>query len=151
MCEERSARSRSEPRSQASITPIWIGAPLIQIRRFGPSINIFDSVRADESHRGQTGPASSGKAQAALFDHGGRRRTHERIREFPCNLGELSIWRDHMYGQGRELEIGNATSAVLISLLQTLVDKGVVSNIEVRALLSKAIAGRRDPASPTDT
>jgi hypothetical protein len=54
-----------------------------------------------------------------------------------------------MYGQGRELEIGNATSAVLISLLQTLVDKGVVSNIEVRALLSKAIAGRRDPASPT--
>jgi len=56
-----------------------------------------------------------------------------------------------MYGQGRELEIGNATSAGLISLLQTLVDKGVVSNIEVRALLSKAIAGRRDPASPTDT
>ena len=43
-----------------------------------------------------------------------------------------------MYGRGRELEIGNATSAVLISLLQTLVDKGVVSNTDVRALLTKA-------------
>ena len=43
-----------------------------------------------------------------------------------------------MYGQGRELEIGNATSAVLISLLQALIDKGVVSNAEVRALLAKA-------------
>jgi hypothetical protein len=43
-----------------------------------------------------------------------------------------------MYGRGRELEIGNATSAVLISLLQTLVAKGVVSNPEVRALLAKA-------------
>ena len=42
-----------------------------------------------------------------------------------------------MYGQGRELEIGNATSAVLISLLQTLVDKDVVSNTDVRALLTK--------------
>ena len=43
-----------------------------------------------------------------------------------------------MYGQERELEIGNATSAVLISLLQTLVDKDVVSNTDVRALLTKA-------------
>ena len=43
-----------------------------------------------------------------------------------------------MYGQGRELEIGNATSAVLISLLQTLAAKGVVSNAEVRVLLTKA-------------
>lgn len=43
-----------------------------------------------------------------------------------------------MYGQGRELEIGNATSAVLISLLQALINKGVVSNAEVRALLAKA-------------
>jgi len=43
-----------------------------------------------------------------------------------------------MYGKGRELEIGNATSAVLISLLQTLIGKGVVSNEEVRALLTKA-------------
>ena len=43
-----------------------------------------------------------------------------------------------MYGQGRELELGNATSAILISLLQTLVYKGVVSNAEVRALLTKA-------------
>ena len=43
-----------------------------------------------------------------------------------------------MYGKGRELEIGNATSAVLMSLLQTLVDKDVLSNSEVRVLLTKA-------------
>jgi len=43
-----------------------------------------------------------------------------------------------MYGQGRELEIGNATSAMLISLLQALVDKDVLTNVEVRALLTKA-------------
>ena len=30
-----------------------------------------------------------------------------------------------MYGKGRELEIGNATSAIVISLLQALVDKRV--------------------------
>jgi len=43
-----------------------------------------------------------------------------------------------MYGKGRELEIGNATSAILISLLRTLIDKGVVTNTEVQALLTKA-------------
>ena len=43
-----------------------------------------------------------------------------------------------MYGQGRELEIGNAASAVIVSLLQTLVDKEILSNAEVRALLTKA-------------
>lgn len=43
-----------------------------------------------------------------------------------------------MYGQGRELEIANATSAVVISLLQTLVDREVLSNADVRALLTKA-------------
>lgn len=43
-----------------------------------------------------------------------------------------------MYGQGRELEIGNATSAILISLLQVLVEKDVLSGAEVRALLTKA-------------
>ena len=43
-----------------------------------------------------------------------------------------------MYGQGRELEIGNAASAVLVSLLKTLIDKSVLSNGEVRILLSKA-------------
>jgi len=55
-----------------------------------------------------------------------------------------------MYGKGRELEIGNATSAVLISLLRTLVDKGVVSNIEVRALLTKAASdlGPHDYTAP---
>lgn len=46
-----------------------------------------------------------------------------------------------MCGNGYELEIGNATSAILISLLQTLVDKDVVSNVEVRALLTKAATG----------
>ena len=55
-----------------------------------------------------------------------------------------------MYGKGRELEIGNATSAVLISLLRTLVDKGVVTNTEVRALLTKAAAdlGPHDYTAP---
>jgi hypothetical protein len=43
-----------------------------------------------------------------------------------------------MYRQGRELEIGYATSSALVSLLQTLGDKDVVSNNEVRALLTKA-------------
>ena len=68
----------------------------------------------------------------------------------PRNLRELPIWKDYMYGQGRELEIGNATSAVLISLLQTLVDKGVVSNTEVRALLTKAASdlGPHDYTAP---
>jgi len=43
-----------------------------------------------------------------------------------------------MYGKGRELEIGNATSAILISLLRALVDKRVLSNTEARAVLTKA-------------
>ncbi len=45
-----------------------------------------------------------------------------------------------MYGKGRELEIGNATSAILIALLRTLVDKNVLSNNEARAILTKAAA-----------
>ena len=55
-----------------------------------------------------------------------------------------------MYGQGRELEIGNATSAILISLLQTLIAKGVVSNAEVRVLLTKAASdlGPHDYTAP---
>jgi hypothetical protein len=55
-----------------------------------------------------------------------------------------------MYGQGRELEIGNATSAILISLLQTLIDKDVLSNGEVRALLTKAASdlGPHDYTAP---
>ena len=55
-----------------------------------------------------------------------------------------------MYGQGREIELGNATSAVLISLLRTLIDKDVLSNTEVRALLSKAAAdlGPHDYTAP---
>ena len=43
-----------------------------------------------------------------------------------------------MNDQRRELQIGTATSAVLVSLLQTLVDKGILSNSEVRGLLTKA-------------
>jgi hypothetical protein len=55
-----------------------------------------------------------------------------------------------MYGKGRELEIGNATSAILISLLQTLVDKHVLSNAEVRAVLTKAATelGPHDYTAP---
>ena len=55
-----------------------------------------------------------------------------------------------MYGKGRELEIGNATSAILISLLQTLVDKQVLSNTEVRAVLTKAATelGPHDYTAP---
>jgi hypothetical protein len=43
-----------------------------------------------------------------------------------------------MGDQHRELNAGNATGAVLVSLLQTLVAKGVLSNSEVRGLLTKA-------------
>ena len=43
-----------------------------------------------------------------------------------------------MYGKGRELELANATSAVLVSLLKTLVDKNALSSAEARALLTKA-------------
>ena len=55
-----------------------------------------------------------------------------------------------MYGKGRELEIGNATSAILISLLQTLVDKHALSNSEARAVLTKAAAelGPHDYTAP---
>jgi hypothetical protein len=55
-----------------------------------------------------------------------------------------------MYGQGRELELGNATSAVLISLLKTLIDKNVLSNTEARVLLTKAASdlGQHEYAAP---
>jgi hypothetical protein len=55
-----------------------------------------------------------------------------------------------MYGKGRELEIGNATSAILISLLRTLIDKHVLSNTEVRAVLTKAATalGPHDYTAP---
>ena len=53
-----------------------------------------------------------------------------------------------MYGKGRELEIGNAT--IVISLLRTLVGKGVLSNSEARAVLTKAAAalGPHDYTAP---
>lgn len=55
-----------------------------------------------------------------------------------------------MYGKGRELEIGNATSAILISLLRSLIDKDVLSNGDVRALLKKAASdlGPHDYTAP---
>ena len=55
-----------------------------------------------------------------------------------------------MYGKGRELEIGNATSAILISLLRILVDKHVLSNTEIRAVLTKAATelGPHDYTAP---
>ena len=43
-----------------------------------------------------------------------------------------------MYGRGRELDIGNATSAVLNSLLQALAEKDLLTNAEIRAVLMKA-------------
>ncbi len=43
-----------------------------------------------------------------------------------------------MYGQGHELEIGNAISAIVISLLETLIAKNILANSEVRTLLTKA-------------
>jgi hypothetical protein len=43
-----------------------------------------------------------------------------------------------MYAQGRELDVANATNAVIISLLKTLIDKGALSGLEVRALLARA-------------
>ena len=55
-----------------------------------------------------------------------------------------------MYGKGRELEIGNATSAILISLLRSLIDKSVLNNSDVRALLKKAASdlGPHDYTAP---
>ena len=55
-----------------------------------------------------------------------------------------------MYGQSRELELDNAASAVLVSLLKTLVDKDILSNAEVRVLLIKAARdlGPHDYAVP---
>jgi hypothetical protein len=55
-----------------------------------------------------------------------------------------------MYGNGRELETGNATSAILISLLRTLIDKDVLMSSEVRVLLTKAASdfGPHDYTAP---
>jgi hypothetical protein len=55
-----------------------------------------------------------------------------------------------MYRQGRELEIGNATSAILISLLQSLVDKDVLTTVEVQPVLTRAASdpGPHDYTAP---
>ena len=43
-----------------------------------------------------------------------------------------------MNPRSREAEIGYAANAVLVSLLRTLLEKSVLSNAEVRTLLTKA-------------
>jgi len=43
-----------------------------------------------------------------------------------------------MAGKGRELYIGSATSAVLVSLGRALIEKDLLTNAEVRAVLMKA-------------
>lgn len=45
-----------------------------------------------------------------------------------------------MEHHSRAFEIGCATSAVLVSLLRTLMEKKILSPAEVRALLTKAAA-----------
>jgi len=55
-------------------------------------------------------------------------------------MGTLGLGVGGMYGQGSELELGNATSAVLISLLKALVAKDILSNADARTLLTKAAA-----------
>jgi hypothetical protein len=55
-----------------------------------------------------------------------------------------------MYGHGHELEIGNTVSAILISLLKTLVDKNILLSTDVRALLTRAASdlGPHEYAAP---
>ena len=53
-------------------------------------------------------------------------------------LRHMSRQERGMHGQVPDLEIGKASSAVLISLLKTLIDKNVLSNADVRALLTRA-------------
>ena len=57
-------------------------------------------------------------------------------------MGSLGLGVTGTYEQGREPELGNAITAILISLLQTLVDKNVLSKAEARALLIKADRAR---------
>lgn len=49
-------------------------------------------------------------------------------------------------------ETAAATSAILVSLLQTLIDKNVLSNSDVRALLTKAATslGPHEYAAPVE-
>lgn len=43
-----------------------------------------------------------------------------------------------MQEQSRELDIGIAANAVLVSLLKALVEKKLLTNVDVRALLTRA-------------
>jgi hypothetical protein len=43
-----------------------------------------------------------------------------------------------MYAKGRDLDIGNATSAILVALLRALAEKGLLTNAEIRAVLMSA-------------
>lgn len=49
-----------------------------------------------------------------------------------------------MRGQYEAAEIGNAVSAVLVALMQTLVDNNVLSNTDIRKALTSA-AGHLGP------
>jgi hypothetical protein len=55
-----------------------------------------------------------------------------------------------MFGRELELETGNAKYAILVSLLQTLIEKNVLPNADVRSLLTKAAnnIGSREYAAP---
>jgi hypothetical protein len=50
-------------------------------------------------------------------------------------------WENAMYGKGHELDVSNAATAVLAALLKALVDKNLLTNADVRALLTNAAEG----------
>jgi len=43
-----------------------------------------------------------------------------------------------MYEKGRDIDVGNATSAIVISLLRALAEKNLLTNAEIRAVLKRA-------------
>jgi hypothetical protein len=70
------------------------------------------------------------------------------IRRFRDNSGKLPLHgraatsgEASMSPKNLEPEIGPATSAVLVSLLNALLEKSILSNAEVRALLTRAAYG----------
>jgi hypothetical protein len=54
--------------------------------------------------------------------------------------------------QSCEVEISDATRAVLVSLLRALLEKSILSNSDVRTILTKAAHGRHphDYAAPAE-
>jgi hypothetical protein len=55
-----------------------------------------------------------------------------------------------MYDKGHELGVSNVARVIVVSLLRALIDKGVLSNNDVRAILTKAAAdlGPHDYTAP---